>query len=213
VRRSKRNAKKVAEKVAEKEEVAEKNAKQARRNGTTYVDGERLRAAAAVEAEHALRLRAAAAVAAESARAVAAAAAENAKKELQEAGGIVTCPHHAKSLTLEMLGKGVTGIRAKKQARNARLELLDRMAHVGAGLSQGQKNDWAWFRKAWDREMAARYGDKWPEVFAGIMLRTLDAEESNAFSKLVHAETYFLNWRTRCVIPVAPGVYRRPPGL
>jgi len=121
------------------------------------------------------------------------------KRKVQEAEGRVACRHHAKSFTLEMLGKGATAQREKVKAMHARMELLDRIKDLGSGLSPGQKNDWEWFRGAWDREMAARHGDDWPEVFAGIVQNTIDSEESNALSKLMYAESTRISQNTLAV--------------
>ena len=52
--------------------------------------------------------------------------------------------------------------------------------------------------------MAARHGDDWPEVFAGIVQNTIDSEESNALSKLMYAESTRIFKNTLAV--VAPGI-------
>ena len=55
--------------------------------------------------------------------------------------------------------------------------------------SAGQKNDWAWFKEAWDKEMVNQHGANWPSVFARWMQNVVDDECSNAFSKFVYNET------------------------
>ena len=77
------------------------------------------------------------------------------------------------------------------KGRNARLEVLDRMARLKAGLSDGQKNDWVWFKHSWDAKMLDEYGAHWPMVFSGWMQGVLDAMEtkSNKFSEFVYDET------------------------
>ena len=70
--------------------------------------------------------------------------------------------------------------------------MLDRLARLGAGLSAPQKNDWLWFKEAWDQNMLDVHGEDWGGVFAGWMQRLLndaDVGVSNAFSLFVHAET------------------------
>ena len=68
-------------------------------------------------------------------------------------------------------------------------EVLDRLARIKAGLSAGQKNDWQWFKEAWDQEMVKQHGNAWGKIFAACMQNTLDDERSNAFSTFVYKET------------------------
>ena len=69
------------------------------------------------------------------------------------------------------------------------LEVLDRLSHLKAGLSAGQRNDWPWFQHAWDQAMVAEHKGKWASVFSGWVQHVLDDERSNAFSEFVHSET------------------------
>ena len=65
------------------------------------------------------------------------------------------------------------------------------MARLGTGLSASQKNDWQWFKEAWDAEMVQMHGKDWGNVFAGWIQRVLDQHdegETNALSKFVHSE-------------------------
>ena len=72
----------------------------------------------------------------------------------------------------------------------ARWEVLDRLARLGSGLSDGQKNDWLWFKSSWDAAMLAEYGGlEWPSIFAGMMQFVLEDERTNAFSDFVYKET------------------------
>ena len=75
----------------------------------------------------------------------------------------------------------------------ARVDVLDRLACLGVGLSPGQRNDWAWFKSAWDAKMANEHDQEWGSTFAGWMQQVVDemAQEggSNAFSNFVHRET------------------------
>ena len=99
--------------------------------------------------------------------------------------------HAIKQYTLQDLGMGqkrVGGAAAKKN----RLEVLDRLARLGQGLSPAQKNDFTWFKEAWDARMLEEHVDNWPELFMGWMQRLLGENEdgvANAFSVFVHNET------------------------
>ena len=65
-----------------------------------------------------------------------------------------------------------------------------RLARLGSGLSDGQKNDWLWFKASWDEAMLAEYGGyEWPTIFAGFMQGVLDDERTNSFSDFVYKET------------------------
>ena len=99
--------------------------------------------------------------------------------------------HAIKQYSLEDLGKGRSrggGVAAKKN----RWEVLDRLARLGQGLSPAQRNDFKWFKEAWDARMLQEHGDNWPELFMGWMQRLLGENEdgvANAFSVFVHTET------------------------
>ena len=110
------------------------------------------------------------------------------RRKIHEMEGVAACRYNIKTFTLEALGEG-SGNAGGAKARKNRLEVLDRLARVRAGLSAGQKNDWAWFREAWDKAMAEQHGPAWATVFAGWMQSVLDDERSNAFSKFVYDET------------------------
>ena len=69
------------------------------------------------------------------------------------------------------------------------MEVLDRMARTGAGLSPGQRNDWAWFVTSWDAAMVTEHKQEWGELFGKWMQGVLDSTEQNAFSKFVFNET------------------------
>ena len=80
----------------------------------------------------------------------------------------------------------------KAAARKRRWEVLDRLAHLGQGLSAAQRNDFSWWKDAWDAKMLEQHGENWPEVFAGCVQQLLEKNEAgagNAFSLFVHAET------------------------
>ena len=124
------------------------------------------------------------------------------KRKIQEMESISACRHAVKTFTLEALGEckrppGKMQCRRPEdnanaggpKARKNRFEVLDRVARIRAGLSAGQKNDWAWFKEAWDKEMVNQHGANWPSVFARWMQNVVDDECSNAFSKFVYNET------------------------
>ena len=103
-----------------------------------------------------------------------------------DAEKVLQAKHAAKIFTIEGLGEG--GGRGKRQ----RLELLDRMSKIGAGLAAQQRNDFEWFKKQWDTKMSEDHGDAWPVVLGGWLQQVLSDHETgtpNAFSVFVHFET------------------------
>ena len=77
-------------------------------------------------------------------------------------------------------------------ARRLRYEVLDKMAKLGTGLTPSQKNDWAWFREAWDDKMCDEHELEWGRVFSQWMQQILDEMSdgvANAFSMLMYDET------------------------
>ena len=93
-----------------------------------------------------------------------------------------------KTFTPDALGQGhktAGGVKGKPR----RFEWLGRLARIKAGLSAGQKNDWQWFKEAWDGAMVDEYKDNWGSTFASWMQRVVDDDRSNAFSVFVYNET------------------------
>ena len=77
-------------------------------------------------------------------------------------------------------------------ARTLRYEVLDRMAKLGTGLTPSQKNDWAWFREAWDEKMCDEHAQEWGGTFSQWMQQILDDLSdgvANAFSMFMYDET------------------------
>ena len=112
-------------------------------------------------------------------------------KAIAEAEEVLEAKHALKSFTLEQLGAGKKncGGAAGKKKRG---DVLDRMARLGTGLSAPQRNDFAWFKDAWDTAMLVDHGAEWPRTFAEWMQRLLnDIPEGagNAFSMFAHPET------------------------
>lgn len=110
------------------------------------------------------------------------------RQKLQELESATACKHAMKRYRLEDLGKGASNAGGAKGKKN-RLEALDRLSRLNSGLSAGQRNDWQWFKDAWDKAMLTEYGDDWPETFAAWMQEVLMDSRSNAFSIFVHKET------------------------
>ena len=110
------------------------------------------------------------------------------RQKLQELESTVACKHAVKRFRLEDLGKGVNNAGGAKGRKN-RSEVLDRLSRLNAGLSAGQRNDWQWFKDAWDKAMLIEYKDEWPETFATWIQEVLMDSRSNAFSIFVYGET------------------------
>ena len=110
------------------------------------------------------------------------------RQKLQELESTIACKHAVKSFRLEDLGKGVNNAGGAKGKKN-RAEVLDRLSRLNAGFSAGQRNDWQWFKEAWDKAMVIEYGDEWPETFATWIQEVLMDSRSNAFSIFVYGET------------------------
>ena len=114
------------------------------------------------------------------------------RQAIQDLENVLEARHALKTFTPELLGQGLKRAGGAKGQR-ARFDVLDRLAHLGVGLSPEQKNDWAWFKGAWDAKMVIEHDGDWPLLFAGYVQQVLDdmAKEagSNAFSNFVHRET------------------------
>ena len=112
------------------------------------------------------------------------------KREIQEYENLAEAKHAMKTYTVESLGEGSANA-GGVQGRKKRLEVLDRMARLGAGLSASQRNDWQWFKEAWDAEMVKTHGKDWAVLFAGYIQELLEKHNegtTNAFSIFVHGE-------------------------
>ena len=113
------------------------------------------------------------------------------KKELMDAEALQESMHHFKTLGPKQLGQGHVkgdGMRGRRR----RHEVLDRMARLGTGLSAPQRNDWQWFKEAWDDQMLEEHKGDWGGIFAHWIQGVLDRFEDNvgnAFSTFVHDET------------------------
>ena len=105
-----------------------------------------------------------------------------------EMESVGACRHAIKTFTPEALGEGSANAGGRKAKKN-RFEVLGRLALNMAGLSVGQRNDWQWFKEAWDKEMVKEHGVTWASTFAKWMQNVLSDERSNAFSTFMYNET------------------------
>ena len=110
------------------------------------------------------------------------------RRIIKEMEGIRASTHAIKTFTLDALGANKANAGGPK-ARNNRMDVLERLRRMKAGLSAGQTNDWSWFKEAWDQEMVTQYGPAWAKTFSGWVQKVLDDERSNAFSVFVYNET------------------------
>ena len=110
------------------------------------------------------------------------------KRAVRERESVLAARHAFKTFTLEVLGAGSPNAGGAR-CRQRRHEVLDRLAQLKVGLSAGQRNDWQWFKDAWDEKMIAEHQAMWGSVFSGWMQAALDDKRSNAFSIFVHNET------------------------
>ena len=111
--------------------------------------------------------------------------------EIMHAESVLEAKYAIKTYSLGDLGQGRSR-GGGAAARKRRLEVLDRLARLGQGLSPAQRNDFSWWKDEWDTKMLEEHGEDWPAVFAGWVQRVLDDTEAgmvNAFSHFVHAET------------------------
>ena len=113
------------------------------------------------------------------------------KQELLSIESILETRHAMKRYSPEALGQGKArsgGV----AARRLRYEVLDEMAKLGTGLTAAQKNDWAWFREAWDEKMCDEHAQEWGGTFSQWMQKILDDLSdgvANAFSMFMYDET------------------------
>ena len=94
--------------------------------------------------------------------------------------------------SLEDLGKGAKTKRCVEAAKKRRWQVLDRLARLGQGLSPAQRNEFGWFKDAWDSRMLEEHEEIWPETFMGWVQRILGGNgngKSNAVAVFVHNET------------------------
>ena len=93
-----------------------------------------------------------------------------------------------KKFAVETLGAGDSKAGGTK-ARKCRFEVLDRLAQNGAKLTASQRNDFEWWKHAWDEWGVGEYKTKWGETFASWMQELLNSSVSNALSTFMHDGT------------------------
>ena len=113
---------------------------------------------------------------------------KRAKDAIKEYEIIRECRYAMKTYTVLALGDGSANA-GGAGGRKRRLEVLDRVARIGAGLSPGQKNDWQWFKESWDAAMVAEHKANWGTQFVSWLQRVLDDPASNSFSLFVYNES------------------------
>ena len=125
------------------------------------------------------------------------------KRKLQELESARQCKHAVKTFTLVALGEGSPNAGGAK-ARKNRHEVLDRLSRLNTGLSDEQKNDFAWWKDAWDEAMVKLHGANWAATFAGWVTNILDSTDPTAFTNFVYNETVrVLSASTALVVPGA----------
>ena len=80
------------------------------------------------------------------------------KRDIDNAENVLGTKHAVKQFSLEDLGKGAKLKRCLDAAKKRRWEVLDRLARLGQGLSPEQRNDFSWFKEAWDACMLQEHG-------------------------------------------------------
>ena len=121
---------------------------------------------------------------------------------------MVTAKDAIKTYDPVSLGKGKKK-GGSEQCRKERLAVLERIRLI-AELSPEQRNDWDYFKGAWDRQLAEAHGEDWADIFCEHIqhvLNELESGQANALSVFMHRETE----RVLCPTPALqiPGVCGR----
>ena len=114
------------------------------------------------------------------------------QRQILEAEGVLHMKHAVRKYDPSEFGHGLKNLGGAPCRKN-RLEVLSKVSRVGRGLSVAQREEFDWFKEAWDRRMADEHKENWPMLFAQQMQDVLTAQEKvpavAAFSAFVHAET------------------------
>ena len=110
------------------------------------------------------------------------------KRAQQDIESKHACSAAMKMFSVEMLGANDSKAGGAASRKN-RVEVLDRVARHGAGLSAAQQNDFEWWKRAWDDAMVEQHKGQWAETFATWMQDVISSSETNAFSQFMHTET------------------------
>ena len=126
------------------------------------------------------------------------------KRALLDAEQALEAKRAAKAFSLWELGDGRPRGGGAAGAK-ARHQVLDRLARLGQGISAAQRNDFAWFKEAWDGKMLEEHAAGWPAVFASWAQRLLEAHAQGdraAFSAFLHDETKIcFGYQVALVVP------------
>ena len=112
------------------------------------------------------------------------------RQSMREAQAVVAAKEHIKSYSLAALGEGKKN-GGGPQFQKARHAVLERV-HAIAPLSPAQRNDWDYFKAAWDQGMAEAHGENWAGLFAEMIQNLLDelrGGKDTALSDFMHSET------------------------
>ena len=113
------------------------------------------------------------------------------RKALADVEGALEAKHAIRAFAPKELGVG----RPKgggAQGAKTRQQVLDRLARLGRGLSPAQRNEFGWWKEAWDERMLEQHGGEWPALFATWAQSIVEKHqggEAAAFSAFVHSET------------------------
>ena len=120
------------------------------------------------------------------------------KQAHKNALAVVTAKGAIRTYDPVSLGKGKKK-GGGEQYRKERFGVLERVRLL-AELSLEQRNDWDYFKGAWDRRMAEAHGEDWADIFCEHIqhvLSALDSGQANALSVFMHKETE----RVLCATP------------
>ena len=112
------------------------------------------------------------------------------RQSMREAQAVVAAKEHIKSYSLAALGEGKKN-GGGPQFQKARHAVLERVRAI-APLSPAQRNDWDYFKAAWDQGMAEAHGENWAGLFAEMIQNLLDelrGGKDTALSDFMHSET------------------------
>ena len=120
----------------------------------------------------------------------AAAELNNLKRKCRELESERQCKHAVKTFSLVQLGDG-NAKAGGVQGRKYRHDILDRLSRMRGyvGLSDEQKNDFSWWKDAWDEAMVKEHKEAWAKTFAGWMQGILASTNPNEFSLFMYSET------------------------
>ena len=113
------------------------------------------------------------------------------KQDVHDMETLLETRHAIQNFTVETLGQGSAN-GGGPSGRKRRLAVLDRLRHLGTGLSSAQLGDFNFFKEEWDSKMLQTHTANWGSVFAGwiqgVIEKTMHGTP-NAASLFVHAET------------------------